>query len=66
VHIFITSFSAVILTMHGVCSPLYTPILPLRIDPYTDGRAWARREGHDRHRGVRQGEELKDEESEQE
>jgi len=42
--------------------PLYTLILPLRIHPYTDGRAWARREGFDRHLGVRQGEELTDEE----
>jgi palmitoyltransferase len=30
--------------------------------PYTDGRAWARREGLERHHGVREGEELTDEE----
>lgn len=30
--------------------------------PYTDGRSWARRDGYERHRGVRQGEELTDEE----
>ncbi|KAF8217400.1 zf-DHHC-domain-containing protein [Mycena galopus ATCC 62051] len=42
--------------------PLYTLILPLRINPYTDGRSWARREGYESHRGVRQGEELTDEE----
>lgn len=42
--------------------PLYTLILPFRINPYTDGRSWARREGHDRHHGLRQGEELTDQE----
>ncbi|KAJ7759461.1 hypothetical protein DFH07DRAFT_1023886 [Mycena maculata] len=41
--------------------PLYTLILPLRINPYTDGRSWARREGYEQHRGVRRGEELTDE-----
>jgi len=40
--------------------PLYTLVLPLRIMPYTDGRAWARREGYERHHGVRQGDELTD------
>jgi hypothetical protein len=43
-------------------SPLYTLILPFRINPYTDGRSWARREGYDQHHGVRLGEELTDEE----
>jgi palmitoyltransferase len=43
---------------------LYTLILPLRINPYTDGRSWARREGYEQHRGVRQGEELTDEDEE--
>ncbi|KAF9457954.1 DHHC palmitoyltransferase-domain-containing protein [Collybia nuda] len=43
---------------HGY--PLYTLILPLRIDPYTDGRSWARRAGYERHHGVRSGEELTD------
>lgn len=33
--------------------------------PYTDGRAWARREGLIRHGGVREGEELTDEEEEE-
>ena len=42
-------------------SPWYTLIIPLRIMPYTDGRSWARREGFDHHRGVREGEELTDE-----
>ncbi|KAJ6572634.1 DHHC palmitoyltransferase-domain-containing protein [Mycena sp. CBHHK59/15] len=41
--------------------PLYTLLLPLRINPYTDGRSWARREGYEQHRGVRRGEELTDE-----
>lgn len=45
-------------------SPLYTLIVPLRINPYTDGRAWARRDGYEHHRGVRQGEELTDEDEE--
>lgn len=45
--------------------PLYTLILPLRMNPYTDGRAWARRDGYERHRGIRQGEELTDEEEEE-
>ncbi|PSS32067.1 hypothetical protein PHLCEN_2v2174 [Hermanssonia centrifuga] len=42
--------------------PSYTLFLPLRIEPYTDGRAWVRRPGLDRHHGVRVGEELTDEE----
>ncbi|KAG5645107.1 hypothetical protein DXG03_006921 [Asterophora parasitica] len=47
-------------------SPLYTLFVPFRINPYTDGRSWARREGYDRHQGVRRGEELTDEEYEDE
>lgn len=43
-------------------SPWYTLIIPLRIMPYTDGRSWARRNGYDRHAGVREGDELTDEE----
>jgi palmitoyltransferase len=46
------------------CSPYYTLFVPFRIMPYTDGRAWARREGMARHKGVREGEELTDEEDE--
>ncbi|TFK36733.1 DHHC palmitoyltransferase-domain-containing protein [Crucibulum laeve] len=46
--------------------PLYTLFFPFRIMPYTDGRAWARREGYDKHHGVRAGEELTDEEEEEE
>ncbi|THV00116.1 hypothetical protein K435DRAFT_776752, partial [Dendrothele bispora CBS 962.96] len=42
--------------------PLYTLFIPFRILPYTDGRSWARREGFERHRGVRRGEELTDDE----
>ncbi|GJE89925.1 hypothetical protein PsYK624_060370 [Phanerochaete sordida] len=41
--------------------PLYTLVIPLRVEPYTDGRSWARRAGLDRHPGVRIGEELTDE-----
>ncbi|KAG6812667.1 hypothetical protein H0H92_001425 [Tricholoma furcatifolium] len=42
--------------------PVYTLFVPFRIMPYTDGRSWARKEGYDRHYGVRRGEELTDEE----
>ncbi|KAF8875519.1 DHHC palmitoyltransferase-domain-containing protein [Infundibulicybe gibba] len=38
-----------------------TLVVPFRINPYTDGRAWARRDGYERHIGVRRGEELTDE-----
>ncbi|KIK54035.1 hypothetical protein GYMLUDRAFT_177969 [Collybiopsis luxurians FD-317 M1] len=44
--------------------PLYTLLFPFRVLPYTDGRSWARREGLLRHRGIRMGEELTDEEDE--
>ncbi len=43
---------------------MYTLLVPLRIEPYTDGRAWARRAGFEQHLGVRPGEELTDEEEE--
>jgi len=42
--------------------PAYTLFIPLRLEPYTDGRSWARRKGLERHPGVRVGEELTDEE----
>lgn len=42
--------------------PLYTLLVPLRIEPYTDGLSWARRSGLERHGGIRVGEELTDEE----
>jgi len=42
----------------------YTLLFPFRILPYTDGRSWARREGYERHHGIRMGEELTDEEDE--
>ncbi|THU81142.1 zf-DHHC-domain-containing protein, partial [Dendrothele bispora CBS 962.96] len=42
--------------------PIYTLFIPFCILPYTDGRSWARREGFERHRGVRRGEELTDDE----
>jgi palmitoyltransferase len=45
-----------------IFSPFYTLLLPLRIAPYTDGRSWARRKGCESHQGVREGEELTDEE----
>ncbi|KAG6899668.1 hypothetical protein C0993_008128 [Termitomyces sp. T159_Od127] len=41
--------------------PFYTLLIPFRIMPYTDGRSWARREGYNRHHGIRHGEELTDE-----
>ncbi|PPQ80293.1 hypothetical protein CVT25_003690 [Psilocybe cyanescens] len=41
-----------------------TLFVPLRINPYTDGFSWARRDGYEKHQGVRQGEELTDEEDE--
>ena len=41
-----------------------TLFFPFRIMPYTDGRAWARKGGLERHDGVRRGEELTDEEDE--
>lgn len=40
--------------------PLYTLFLPFRLMPYTDGYAWAHRDGLSRHHGVREGEELTD------
>ncbi|GBE88065.1 hypothetical protein SCP_1202940 [Sparassis crispa] len=45
--------------------PLYTLILPLRVEPYTDGYSWARKAGYERHRGIRQGEELTDEDDDE-
>lgn len=42
-------------------SPTYTLFFPLRVEPHTDGRSWARRRGLDRHYGLRPGEELTDE-----
>ncbi|KAF8972266.1 DHHC palmitoyltransferase-domain-containing protein [Flammula alnicola] len=44
--------------------PLTTLFIPLRINPYTDGYSWARREGLERHKGIRQGEELTDDDEE--
>ncbi|THU83167.1 hypothetical protein K435DRAFT_766021 [Dendrothele bispora CBS 962.96] len=41
---------------------IYTLFIPFRILPYTDGRLWARREVFERHRGVRRGEELTEDE----
>lgn len=44
--------------------PLYTLIIPLRLQPYTDGRSWARKDGYEEHGGVRRGEELTDDDEE--
>ncbi|TFK71937.1 zf-DHHC-domain-containing protein [Pluteus cervinus] len=41
--------------------PWTTLIFPYRIMPYTDGRSWARKPGYEVHGGVRNGEELTDE-----
>lgn len=40
--------------------PYYTLFVPFRAMPYTDGYSWARRDGMQRHNGVREGEELTD------
>ncbi|THV00086.1 hypothetical protein K435DRAFT_657780, partial [Dendrothele bispora CBS 962.96] len=40
--------------------PIYTLFIPFCILPYTDGQSWAQREGFERHRGFRRGEELTD------
>ncbi len=45
-------------------SPTYTLFFPFRIDPYTDGRSWARKKGFEHHRGIRLGEELTDDDEE--
>ncbi|KAF9533983.1 DHHC palmitoyltransferase-domain-containing protein [Crepidotus variabilis] len=45
---------------------LWTLFFPFRIQPYTDGYAWARKEGYEQHQGVRRGEELTDDEDEEE
>lgn len=42
--------------------PIYTLLLPLRVPPYTDGIGWAKREGMERHHGIRENEEYTDEE----
>jgi len=38
-----------------------TLFLPLRLNPYTDGFSWARKDGYEKHLGVHKGEELTDE-----
>ncbi|KAF9479632.1 zf-DHHC-domain-containing protein [Pholiota conissans] len=43
---------------------IITLFIPFRINPYTDGYSWARQEGLERHQGMRQGEELTDDENE--
>ena len=37
-----------------------TLFLPLRLNPYTDGFSWARKDGYERHLGIHHGEELTD------
>ena len=56
--------SATVLTLL-LTSPFYTLLFPLRIEPYTDGRSWARRPGFERHSGVHEGEELTDPEDDE-
>lgn len=41
-------------------SSLTTLLFPFRVHPFTDGYSWPRREGYERHAGVRKGEELTD------
>jgi len=40
--------------------PLWSLLFPFRVSPYTDGYSWARPKGLERHKGVRAGEELTD------
>ncbi|KAH7344558.1 zf-DHHC-domain-containing protein [Rhizoctonia solani] len=42
--------------------PLWVLLLPLRTAPYTDGFVWARRHGYTKHGGLREGEEMTDDE----
>lgn len=42
--------------------PLWVLLLPLRTAPYTNGFAWARRQGYTRHGGIREGDEMTDDE----
>ncbi|KDN37792.1 hypothetical protein RSAG8_09947, partial [Rhizoctonia solani AG-8 WAC10335] len=42
--------------------PLWVLLLPLRTAPYTDGFVWARRHGYTQHGGLREGEEMTDDE----
>ena len=38
-----------------------TLFLPFRLNPYTDGFSWARKDGYEKHKGVHKGDELTDE-----
>jgi len=42
--------------------PWWTLLLPLKTNPYTDGWSWVRRPGLERHSGVKEGDEITDEE----
>ncbi|KAI0726935.1 hypothetical protein C8Q72DRAFT_484780 [Fomitopsis betulina] len=46
-------------------SPLYTFLFPFWIEPYSDGRSWARGPGFERHLEVHEGEELTDPEDDE-
>ncbi|KAH9924107.1 DHHC palmitoyltransferase-domain-containing protein [Amylocystis lapponica] len=45
--------------------PLYTLFFPLLIEPYTDGRSWARKAGYEVHRGIREAEVLTSEDEDE-
>lgn len=51
-----------LIAMTEYLSPMYTLLLPLRVPPYTDGIGWAKRDGMERHHGIRENEEYTDEE----
>ncbi|KAF8609514.1 zf-DHHC-domain-containing protein [Ceratobasidium sp. AG-I] len=42
--------------------PMWVLLLPLRTAPYTNGFVWARRNGYTRHAGIRDGDEMTDDE----
>ncbi|KAG8700085.1 hypothetical protein FRC09_006184 [Ceratobasidium sp. 395] len=42
--------------------PLWVLLLPLRTAPYTNGFVWARKTGYSRHAGLREGDEMTDDE----
>ena len=62
---FTTLYCIDIIRTDTTSSPIYTLFFPFRIDPYTDGRSWARKKGFEHHRGVRLGEELTDDDEDE-
>ena len=44
-----------------ISSSKLTLFLPFRLNPYTDGFSWARKDGYEKHKGVHKGDELTDE-----